>query len=244
MRKSNKQSLIHNLSATKYCFPAVCETALGQLDHYFCTIGNDVDYDSKRGLKEEDHYSGKRYFIAEPHEFDFTPVLAKREEQRQVLIKEYNRMVEIFGDNVPGDIGNRLNEQLAELDKPFEVMDSNYYFSFNRMGGEMIDFVRKQIKDDPHHRFYIRTPYPLSEYSILSKMTRDDNPLMVQLARTMCKSWIEVLGVYIQQEWYLTAEDVEKYQGASYYYSLEYINKCIENFERIIVNLSVESEND
>lgn len=40
-------------------------------------------------------------------------------------------------------------------------------------------------------------------------MTSDDNPLMVQLAIAMSKAWIEVLNIYIQLEWYYTAEDVE-----------------------------------
>lgn len=72
-------------------------------------------------------------------------------------------------------------------------------------------------------------------------MTSDDNPLMVQLAIAMSKAWIEVLNIYIQLEWYYTAEDVEKYQGASYYYSLEYINKCIETFKGIITHLEIKN---
>lgn len=244
MCKSNREALLYNLSATKFIYSLSCDTALGQLDHYFSTVGNGLEYDPQCGLKDEDYVTRKMYFIAENHTFDFAPAIERREERRQDMLKQYNSMVEIFGDKVPSQIGDLYNKDFAELAKPFEVMDDSYYFSFSAMSNEMIEKVRIQIEKDPHNRLQISNPYPLSEYSILSQMKSTDNPLMVELALAMCKSWIEVLGVYIQQEWYLTAEDVEKYQGVSYYYSLEYINKCIENFERIIVNLSVESEND
>lgn len=242
MRKSNIESLIYNLSADKYCYPNVFETALGQLDHYFCTIGNDVDYDHNRGLKEEHFSSGKRFFIAEPHEFDFSSVLEQREKKRKVLESEYERMVQIFGDKIPEDITDVFKNEIAELDKPFVVMEKQYYFGFAVMAREMIELVKKEAEDDPHSRLVIRTPYPLSqEYSNICQMTSDDNPLMVQLAIAMSKAWIEVLNIYIQLEWYYTAEDVEKYQGASYYYSLEYINKCIETFKGIITHLEIKN---
>lgn len=242
MRKSNIESLIYNLSADKYCYPNVFETALGQLDHYFCTVGNDVDYDYNRGLKEENFSTGKRYFLAEPNEFDFSQVLEQREQKRKVLQSEYERMVQIFGDKIPEDITDVFKNEIAELEKPFVVMEQSYYFEFSVMAREMIELVQKEAEDDPYSRLVIRTPYPLSlDHSNICQMTRDDNPLMVRLAIAMSKAWIEVLNIYIQQEWYYTEEDVEKYQGASYYSSLEYINKCIETFKGIITNLELEN---
>lgn len=243
MSKSSIEHLLYNLSVVQYRYYVIFDTALGQLDHMFCTVGNDIDYTSSRGLYENDYGTGNRYFIAEHHDFDFDKINAERETKRQKLVAEYERWKSIFGDNVPDEISEQFSKDLAELAKPFEVLDENYYFNYIDMAREMVEAVEKQAKDEPHGRLTIRTPYPLSsEYSNISKMSQHDNPLMVRLAVAMSKAWIEVLEHYAQAEWYHTDEEAEMYGGASQYYSLSYINTCIDNFKRIINNLEIQND--
>ena len=238
MPKSSKQHLLNNLSVIKYRYHNIFETALAQLDHMFCTVGKGIDYDPSRGLLENDFKNRKSFFIAEHHNYDFDEINSEREKEKQALNKEYDRWKTIFGDEIPVEITNRFNKDIENLEKPFSVLDESYYFTYNKMAREMVEHVRGKMKDDPHSRLEIRTPYPLSEkYSNVCLMTQHDNPLMVELAYVMCNAWLLVLEYYIEQEWYYTDEEVEKYGATTYHQSLTYINKSIDDFKRLIKNL-------
>lgn len=237
MNKSNLETLIYNLSAVKYQFAIVCETALSQLNHYFCTIGNGVEYDSIHGLMDAD-YSGNYFYITAPHIFDFSPVLARRQLSSDELQKSFESMKEIFGENVPAEMKSLYEEQIENVSKPFKVMDESYFFNYNDMAVEMIESVRNRYAKSRKAGLQIETPYMINyQYSIIYKMKSTDNPLMVKLALAMCKAWIVVLEYYVEAGLYFTEEDVQKYQGESYLYSLNYINTCIDKFKNIIQNL-------
>lgn len=239
MNNGNIETVLYNLSAVKYSFALVCETALDQLNHYFCTVGNGIDYDSVHGLLDKD-YSRNDFFITKEHNFDFTPIQDKRKKSCDELQKQYDSMKEIFGENVPDQIKSLYVDEIGKLEKPFEVMDESYFFSYNDIAHEMIESVRKSTQSDRHNRLQIRTPSMIDEqYSIIYKVKSSDNPVMLKLALAMCKAWIVVLEYYVQAEWYFSEEEVQKYQGASYCYSLNYINTCIDTFKNIIEALEI-----
>lgn len=240
MSKSNAEILIYNLSAVKYQFSITCETALDQLSHYFCTVGNAINYDSIRGIVDCDR-SGNYFCITEQHKFSFDELHAQRQKSCEELEVEYNRMKEIFGEEVPDSIKVLYVDEIEKLKKPFEVLDESYFFSYNDVAREMIDTVRKHGEKDRHHRLQINTPIIDDTYSIIFKVKNTDNPLIVKLAIVTCKAWIEVLEYYVQAEWYFSEEEVQKYQGASHYFSLSYINTCIDKFKQIVKDLEIEN---
>ncbi|AMM44067.1 hypothetical protein FDG95_gp475 [Pectobacterium phage vB_PcaM_CBB] len=236
MNKSNIETLIYNLSAVKYQFAIVCETALDQLSHYFCTIGNAINYDPVRGMIDCDR-SGNYFCIIENHIFSFDDIQAQRKKSCEELEVQYNRLKEIFGDEVPENMKRLYVDEIEKLKKPFEVLDESYFFSYNDIAREMIDAVQKRFEEDRHLRLQINTPVIDEQCSIIFKVKNTDNPLIVKLAITTCKAWIEVLEYYVQAEWYFTEEEIQKYQGASHYFSLSYINTCIDKFKQIVENL-------
>lgn len=236
MHNSNKEHLLYNLSTIKYAFPTVCETALGQLDHYFSTVGNGIGYDPERGLIDEDFHSGEKFFLAENHQFDFDYIHARREKKVNVTKNHFDNLKNVFGDSIPVEIVSLFNDEIKQLSEPFVVADESYYFNSTAMANEMIDFITKQHELDRHTRLQIRTPYVLDdEYSIICKIKPGDHQNTVELALAMAKAWIIVLEYYIEHEWYFTEEEVEK--NDAYWNSLKYINTYINDFNRIISTL-------
>lgn len=236
MSKPNAETLIYNLSALKYEYGIMCETALDQLSHYFCTIGNAINYDSKRGIVDCDR-SGTYFFLTEKHTFNFDEVQVRRKNSCDEIEGQYNRMKEIFGDEVPDSMKRLYVDEIEKLKKPFEVLDESYFFSYNDIAREMIELVRKRSESDPHQRLQISTPVMDEQYSIIYKVKSTDNPLIVMLALAICKAWVEVLEYYVHAELYFTEEEVQKYQGAAWTCSLNHINTCIDKFKQIVKDL-------
>lgn len=241
MNKSNLETLLYNLSAVKYEYGIMCETALDQLSHYFCTIGNAINYDSKRGIVDCDR-SGNYFSITETHTFNFNEVQVRRKNSCDELELQHNRMKEIFGENLPESMKRLYVDEIEKLKKPFEVLDEQYFFSYNDIAREMIEVVRKRSESDPHQRLQISTPVMDEQYSIIHKVKSTDNPLIVRLAIATCKAWVEVLEYYVQAGLYFTEEEVQKHQGAAWTCSLNHINTCIDNFKQIITDLEIQND--
>lgn len=233
-------NVLTNLSFSKYECNTIYETALEQLDHLFLVIGNGYDYDPIRGPV----YDG--YGLLESVLHDFDKANAYHTQRYNQTVSHYDKYLTDYEDmEVPKLILEMVNEAKARNEIPeFKLMERDYYFNPEMVAAESIAKTVSEENKRWSGSEHWQTPYPICEYSFITLVRKNHDPLLVELALCTAKSWQIVLDYYKENGLYLTQEQVDRSYNPSavYYQSIMYMDKMYSKLTEIINEL--EKEND
>lgn len=233
-------NLLTNLSFSKYEYNTISETALEQLDHLFLVIGNGYDYDPVRGPV----YDGKGLLESQVHDFD--KAIAYHTDRYNKTAKEYDKYLANYEDmEVPERIIEMVSAAKAVYAIPeFKLMEREYYFNPEMVAAESIAKTVSEENKRWSGADHWRTPYPICEYSFITLVRKNHDPLLVELALCTAKAWKIVLDYYKENGLYLTQEQVDSSYnpGAVYYQSIMHMDKMYSKLTEIINELEKEDD--
>lgn len=228
-------NVLANLSFSKFEYHTIFPTALEQLDHLFLVIGNGYEYDPVRGPIDDNGVG-----LLEPQQHNFEKATSYNDKKESEMFEHLDSLLSSFEDvEVPEAIRKMVMDSKAEYTAPeYKMMDEVYYFNPEVVAAESIaNTTAEQLKRRGGGAHW-RTPYPISEYSFISKVRSTDDPVLIQLALCIAKSWQIVLDYYVENGLYLTQEQIEAVQpSTAYYQSHEYMTKTHAELSAIINEL-------